>query len=183
MTDRRHLRAAHADRERVAEQLRVAVVEGRIDLDELNERIDLTYAARTLGELELVVADLPADGEVAAAGLELHTVDGNIRQEGRWLVPSRISARVGLGGRVRIDFTAADCVHREVVVDIDATSWFGDIVIVVPRGWKVDDTEVVRLTGGSVHNLRGVNLAPDGVVVRLTGQVKTGDVWVRYRKV
>nr|WP_062343185.1 DUF1707 domain-containing protein [Herbidospora sakaeratensis] len=183
MNDHRHLRAGHADRERVAEQLRVAVVEGRIDLDELTERIDLTYAARTLGELELVVADLPPDGEVPAAGLELHAVDGKVRQEGRWLVPSRISARVGRGGRLRIDFTSADCVHREVVVDIDAISWFGDVVIVVPHGWRVHDTEVVRLTGGTVHNPRGVGLAPGGVTVRLTGQVKMGDVWVRYRNV
>ncbi|NAS25354.1 DUF1707 domain-containing protein [Herbidospora sp. NEAU-GS84] len=38
---------------------------GRIDLDELNERIDLTYAARTLGELEQGVAEL-----------RLHTVNG-----------------------------------------------------------------------------------------------------------
>ncbi|MFF3438457.1 DUF1707 domain-containing protein [Streptosporangium sp. NPDC002721] len=191
MSDRRHVRAGNDDRERVAEQLRTAVSEGRIDFEELTERIDLAYAARTLGELDQVVADLPrfssalpvVSGEEGAEDeLQLHTISRKLRQEGRWRVPTRISARVGRGGRVRIDFTTADCPHREVFVDVEVTSWFGDIVIVVPRGWRVDDREVVRRSMGAVHNRPMVPLASDGVIVRLTGHVKTGDVWVRYRR-
>ncbi|MEV6987611.1 DUF1707 domain-containing protein, partial [Sphaerisporangium sp. NPDC051017] len=99
MIDRQHVRAGDDDRERVAEQLRIAVSEGRIDFEELTERIDRTYAARTLGELDQVVADLPQSssalvsaGEVAGAELRLHTISGKLRQEGRWRVPPRISA-------------------------------------------------------------------------------------------
>ncbi|MEV6984661.1 DUF1707 domain-containing protein, partial [Sphaerisporangium sp. NPDC051017] len=99
MIDRRHVRAGDDDRERVAEQLRIALSEGRIDFEELTERIDRTYAARTLGELDQVVADLPqsssalvSGGEVAGAELRLHTISGKLRQEGRWRVPPRISA-------------------------------------------------------------------------------------------
>ncbi|NUW34783.1 DUF1707 and DUF2154 domain-containing protein [Nonomuraea sp. SMC257] len=195
MTDHRDVRASDQDRERVAEALRVAVSEGRITLDELNERIDLTYRARTLGELDEVVADLPRDGSLPAvltaapvqglpgpAELQLHTGSGKVAQVGRWAVPRHISAKAGRWGTVRIDFTLADCPHREVHLDVEITSWFGDIVVAVPRGWQVRDEQVVRRWMGAVHNRPPAPLAPDGVTVRLTGYVQTGDVWVRYRR-
>jgi hypothetical protein len=53
------LRASDADRDRVAEVLREAAAYGRISLDELDERLDLVYAAKTYGELEPVTRDLP----------------------------------------------------------------------------------------------------------------------------
>jgi Domain of unknown function (DUF1707) len=192
MIERQYVRAGDDDRERVAEQLRVAVGEGRIDIEELTERIERTYSARTLGELEQVVSDLPGQlpdtpavtAVVAAAGtdLRLHAIHSKVRRDGRWSVPPRISAMAGRRGRVRLDFTKADCPHREVVVDVEVTSWFGDVVIVVPRGWWVEDRDVTRRTMGAVHNHPRAPLASDGVTVRLTGYVKTGDVWVRYRR-
>jgi len=54
-----HLRASDADRDQVAERLRTAATEGRIGFDELEDRLGATLAARTYGELEAVVADLP----------------------------------------------------------------------------------------------------------------------------
>jgi hypothetical protein len=54
-----HLRASDADRDQVAERLRNAATEGRIGFDELEERLTAALAARTYGELEAVVADLP----------------------------------------------------------------------------------------------------------------------------
>ncbi|MEZ7123981.1 DUF1707 domain-containing protein [Nonomuraea sp. AD125B] len=189
MTDHRELRAGDRDRERVAELLRVAVAEGRITLEELHERVDRAYAARTLGDLDGVVADLPVPGvparpapSEAGGGLELHTVGGRVEQAGRRTVPAYISARAGRWGKARIDFTRADCPHGEVVLDVEITSWFGDIVVVVPRGWRVRDEDVVRRRLGAVHNHPPVPLAADGVTVRLTGYVQTGDVWVRYRR-
>jgi hypothetical protein len=55
-----HLRASDADRDQVAERLRAAAAEGRIGFDELEERLSKTLSARTYGELEAVVADLPS---------------------------------------------------------------------------------------------------------------------------
>jgi hypothetical protein len=55
-----HLRASDADRDQVAERLRTAAAEGRIGFDELEERLTATLAARTYGELEAMVADLPS---------------------------------------------------------------------------------------------------------------------------
>jgi hypothetical protein len=54
------MRAADADRERTAERLRDAAAEGRLRPDELEARLETTFGAATLGELERVVEDLPA---------------------------------------------------------------------------------------------------------------------------
>jgi hypothetical protein len=53
------LRAADADRERTAERLRESHTEGRLDIDEFQERLDRCYQAKTLGELGELVRDLP----------------------------------------------------------------------------------------------------------------------------
>jgi hypothetical protein len=52
------LRAGDSDRERVADQLRKAHAEGRLDSDELAERIGRCLQARTFGELQRLTADL-----------------------------------------------------------------------------------------------------------------------------
>ncbi|NRQ32261.1 DUF1707 and DUF2154 domain-containing protein [Nonomuraea sp. NN258] len=187
MMDHRQVRASDQDRERVAETLRVALTEGRITLEELNERVAGAYTARTLGDLDDMIADLPRQEtppplvRLPEPDLRLHTGSGRVEQVGRWQVPERISAAAGRWGKVRIDFTRADCAHREVLLDVEITSWFGDIVVLVPRGWRVRDEDVVRRWLGAVHNHPPKPPAPDGVTVRLTGYVQTGDVWVRYR--
>jgi Domain of unknown function (DUF1707) len=53
------MRASDADRDRVAGALREHCAQGRLTVDELNERLEATYTARTLGELEKVTKDLP----------------------------------------------------------------------------------------------------------------------------
>ena len=53
------LRASDADREQVAERLRHATTEGRLGGDELEERLEALYAARTYGELDALLVDIP----------------------------------------------------------------------------------------------------------------------------
>jgi Domain of unknown function (DUF1707)/2TM domain len=65
---RASLRASDADRERVAEALRQHHVEGRLDAEELNQRLDRTYAAKTFGELDAITTDLPPIRTPARAG-------------------------------------------------------------------------------------------------------------------
>ncbi len=57
---RGHLRAAHADRERVVAALQTAFVQGRLDRDELDARVGQALASRTYAELAALTADLPA---------------------------------------------------------------------------------------------------------------------------
>lgn len=60
------IRASDADRDRVADILRDALAEGRLTTEEHSERLDGVYAAKTVGELEPYVRDLPA-GRAASA--------------------------------------------------------------------------------------------------------------------
>jgi hypothetical protein len=53
------LRAGDGDRDAVAEQLREAHAEGRLSMEELEERLGKTYAARTFADLAPLTADLP----------------------------------------------------------------------------------------------------------------------------
>ncbi|QFG27287.1 DUF1707 domain-containing protein [Actinomadura sp. WMMB 499] len=55
------MRASDTDRDRVAESLREHCAVGRITVDELHERLEDVYSARTLGRLEEITADLPEE--------------------------------------------------------------------------------------------------------------------------
>jgi uncharacterized protein DUF1707 len=59
MARRANVRASDADRDQIAERLRKATAEGRLLPEELEERLEATFSARTYGELDAVVADLP----------------------------------------------------------------------------------------------------------------------------
>ena len=57
--DPSQLRISDDDRHKVAEVLREAAGEGRIDFEELDQRLDATYAARTYADLVPITLDLP----------------------------------------------------------------------------------------------------------------------------
>jgi hypothetical protein len=59
------MRASDADREQVAERLRHATAEGRLLADELEQRLGAAFSARTYGELDALVCDLPGNTSVA----------------------------------------------------------------------------------------------------------------------
>jgi hypothetical protein len=61
MAQRSRLRASDEDRERIAERLRHAAAEGRLLSEELEQRLATALRARTYGELDAVVSDLPGD--------------------------------------------------------------------------------------------------------------------------
>jgi hypothetical protein len=61
------LRASDADRERVAEVLRRHHLDGRLDTDELQDRLGACYAAKTEADLAALLADLPGEGAPRSA--------------------------------------------------------------------------------------------------------------------
>jgi len=63
------MRVGDAEREGVAAELREHYASGRLTLDELNERIDKTFAAKTRGDLNALMTDLPSRRPGGAAGL------------------------------------------------------------------------------------------------------------------
>jgi Domain of unknown function (DUF1707) len=62
------VRAGDADREATADRLRHNHADGRIDVTEFQDRLDRTYQAKTLGELQQLVADLPRDRQTGPLG-------------------------------------------------------------------------------------------------------------------
>ena len=71
------LRAADADRERIAERLRKGHAEGRLDLAEFQQRLERCYEAKTFGELGELVRDLPRQD------------DSDAQRSSGWLPPWR----------------------------------------------------------------------------------------------
>jgi peptidoglycan/LPS O-acetylase OafA/YrhL len=66
-----HLRAADTDREAVAAILGRALSDGRLAVDEYEERLGKAYAARTYGDLEPLTSDLPRQGSPSRPAPEL----------------------------------------------------------------------------------------------------------------
>ncbi|GAA4597310.1 hypothetical protein BJY16_002313 [Actinoplanes octamycinicus] len=56
---REGMRAGDSDRQRVADQLKTALDEGRLDLNEYDERVQRAYSARTYADLDGLLDDLP----------------------------------------------------------------------------------------------------------------------------
>jgi len=54
-----NVRVGDADREAIAAQLREHYADGRLTLEELNERLDQAFAAKTKADLNTVMRDLP----------------------------------------------------------------------------------------------------------------------------
>ena len=63
MARRAALRASDSDREHIAERLRKATAEGRLLAEELEDRLGVAFKARTYGELDALVADLPREAQ------------------------------------------------------------------------------------------------------------------------
>src|SRR4051794_11948220 len=64
--ERSRLRISDDDRHKVAELLRVAAGEGRLDIEELEQRLESAYAAKTYGDLFPLTADLPVASSAPA---------------------------------------------------------------------------------------------------------------------
>jgi hypothetical protein len=60
VTRRAAFRASDLDREHIADRLRHATAEGRLATEELEDRLEATFSARTYHQLHAVVSDLPA---------------------------------------------------------------------------------------------------------------------------
>ena len=146
--DRRQLRVSDADREQAAEVLRQAAGDGRITFEELDQRLEAAYAARTYGDLTEVTADLPAPGQpppgplataapgtfpAARIGGEPGSgmsvaILGGVDRGGTWVVPPRHSVVAVLGG-VQLDLREARFSQREVTIDVFTLMGGVDIMV------------------------------------------------------
>ncbi|THA29290.1 DUF1707 domain-containing protein [Streptomyces sp. A1277] len=169
------IRASDADREAVVERLREAAAEGRIDLDELDARLNLALTAKTYGDLAPLTDDLVPVVPDAGEPLTLRGGMHGVRREGGWKVPPRLLVQAGMGG-ARLDFSRAECRLREVELEVDAQ--MGGVRIVVPEGWAVDTDALDPGLGGVKDRTSGERL-PGAPLLRITGTCGMGGVRLR----
>jgi hypothetical protein len=192
--DKGSLRASDADRERVADVLRQAAGDGRLTMEELDERLDAVYAAKTYAELEPITKDLPAAGSApvqAPAPVQpgdaqryggeptsSHAIAvlGGFERSGDWVVPKKFSAVAVLGGG-EIDLRQAR--FAEPSVTIDAVAILGGIEIIVPEDATVHVTGI-GILGGFEHGASGEG-KQGGPQIYITGVALMGGVEVRRR--
>ena len=149
------LRASHEDRERVAEQLRRAAADGRVDIDELEERLELAFAAKTYRDLQPLLADLPGHPSgTSTGGVAFTTAVGGVpvvnrsqailgdkRRDGHWVVPPVYTATAVMGN-VRLDLREASFAEAEAT--ISCTVLMGEVRIrVAPDVTIVEDVSTV----------------------------------------
>lgn len=183
------LRASHADRDQVVERLRDAAAEGRLDLDELDARLDKALTAKTFGDLEPLTADLPSDtapgvrpgGPPAVppgdnAPLILKGGIHGASRTGRWHVPPRLAAFGGMGG-VTLDFTRVEC--QLPVIEAEVHGEMAGVTLIIPPDWTADINGVDPGIGG-VKNKTTLEHAPHTPLVRLTGTGGIAGVTIRH---
>src|SRR5215217_3634547 len=99
MDDPGRLRISDQDRHTVAEVLRQAAGEGRIDLEELDERLEAAYQAKTYGEL--VPAPRPATTPPSAPGYtSSFAVMSESKRVGSWVIEEQYTAFALMGSVV-----------------------------------------------------------------------------------
>lgn len=190
------LRASDADRDRVADLLRDALAEGRLTADEHAERVEGVLNAKTVGELEVFIRDLPVAHQdrpaPAYAAAPNRPVDGVIPAEaeehvvavfsaatrrGRWRAGRRVHA-FSVFGSVEIDLSEAIFEYQQVM--IKAVSVFGDVQIRVPENVSLRGTGGGVLGNFEVETLDSAD--PDAPVVHVDGWAILGNVEARPKR-
>lgn len=188
------LRASDSDRDRVADILHEALAEGRLTADEHAERVEGVLRAKTVGELEVFIRDLPAAQRPDAAytavpsrpapGAVPAEADANVVaifssavRRGRWRAGRRLHA-YSVFGSVEIDLSEAIFEYQQVV--IKAVSVFGDVQIRVPENVSLRGNGGGVLGNFEVDTLDSVD--PQAPVVYVDGWAVLGNVEARPKR-
>jgi hypothetical protein len=194
----RALRISDADRHRVAEVLREAAGDGRIDLAELDERLEATYAAKTYGDLVPITLDLPTHTDRASLVARSSSapatrtpagsgptwsaslgIMGDTTRKGVWDIGPTHTA-TALMGSVVIDLREARFPDGEVVINANAVMGSVSVVVDARTDVRVEGTGIM----GSYTEVRAkVDAEIDGSspVVRVRGIALMGSVDVRRK--
>ncbi|HEY7592610.1 MAG TPA: DUF1707 domain-containing protein [Actinophytocola sp.] len=155
--DPRELRVSDAERAHVVDVLQKAIGRGLLSLDEFTERTDTALAAKTRGELNAVVVDLPGvthedpNSPVREKAVELRANMSAIKRDGQWTVPRELIIRNRMGS-TDLDFSEARIAYDEVRIMLNVSG--GTVKLLLPERSSVD-TAQVRVTAGSIKDKVG----------------------------
>lgn len=188
---RSSMRASDVDRDRCVEILRDQCGQGRLTLDEFEQRVDTVFAARTLSELDAVVHDLPvhvpaarpaepaqpgrARRAVSQAGRMLVAILGETSRRGRFQAPGSMTA-VAILGECQIDLTQAVFTDGHLLLTAVAT--LGSISVIVPDGVHVEMAGLAIL-GEKSCRLGDHDPGADAPVVTVRALSLLGEIEVR----
>jgi hypothetical protein len=194
-SDPSQLRISDAERHQVAELLREAAGEGRLDLDELDQRLEATYAARTYADLVPITLDLPGHPHqrpvpaqrpqpvpdvVPGPDRESHfAVLSGLSRKGVWVVPRHMTILAMMGG-AELDLRRAKFAAPEVVITVNA--FMGGAQIIVGPNVQVQ-MEGTGIMGGysGPSGLVDAELDAASPVVRVKGVAIWGGVSVERK--
>jgi hypothetical protein len=189
------LRASDADRDRIAQLLADALAEGRLTAEEHSDRLDTLYAVKTVGELDVLVRDLPAahagawlpavgappvpvGGSVGAEAETVLAVCSSATRKGRWR-PGALIRAVSVLGDVSLDLTEA--VFEQRVTEINVNCVLGNVEIVVP-----ENVTLRGYGGGVLGNFEvtdeGQAADPQAPVVIVRGFALLGNIEARPKR-
>ncbi|WP_431868718.1 DUF1707 SHOCT-like domain-containing protein [Nocardiopsis eucommiae] len=201
--DKNQLRISDTERDQVAEILREAAGEGRLDLDELDERLGAVYAAKTYADIQPIVADLPAGaggfGGSAPAGthrpggltpqvpspvpsggqtLYLTGQGDSVVRKKEWTVPQRVEVNARFG-EVKLDFREARLTAPVTEVWLDVSWGSGDLII--PEGATAEVNLETSWFGSQRSDVDSIarHDAPHFVI---TGKNQGGSLKVRHKR-
>ena len=195
------LRISDAERHQVAEILRQAAGDGRIDLDELDERLEATYAARTYADLVPLTSDLPSTAtparnpasapsparDLAPTGdtrPQRHlAIMGGLERKGAWTVPVSMSITCVMGG-ADLDLREARWAGGECVLTVNAFMGGTSIVVGPDVDVVMEGTGIMGGYGGPDPRRKhqvAAELTPDSPVLRIKGIAVWGGVSVERR--
>jgi len=162
-------------------------------MEELDERLDAVYAAKTYAELEPITRDLPETPGGSGAPVRAPAGDpqrfggeptshgafailGGFSRRGDWVVPEEFTAFTFLGGG-ELDLREARFAAQTVT--IHAVTFMGGIEITVP------EDATVRVTGvgimGAFDHQSGGTGQPGGPTIIVNGVAFMGGVEVSRR--
>jgi hypothetical protein len=198
--DPAQLRISDEDRHKVAEVLRQAAGEGRIDLEELDERLEATYGAKTYGDLVPITADLPVRTTGALPGTPPHPVMqphatgsmvpatiypssisfmSDCTRRGVWRVPEQHSA-FSMMGSVTIDLREAQFEAHEVTITAVAIM-AGIDIIVNPQTQVIVDGVGIMGDFSQARDKAPAEITAGSPVVRVKGLALMAGVNVRRK--
>jgi hypothetical protein len=177
------VRASDRDRDAVVQRVQQAFAEGRLDDTEFDERMRAALTARTQADLDVLMADLPAETAAPVPsggrgpGRFAVALKSSVRRGGRWRLPERYTTVVYKGGGW-LDLRAAEL--SGPVTTMLAVAYKSTVTILVPPGVRVEMTGF-GVTQGADWDEPGYRLPSDAPVIHVRGVAYKGAVEVTTR--
>jgi hypothetical protein len=182
------MRASDADRDRYATVLQEAYAQGWLSREEYDERLDACMRAKTYGDLQPLVADLPpgnlpvvrpaADVVPAASAstAPMLAIFSSVERKGVWALEDD-SYAVAVFGEVTLDLRDATIAARDN--EIHAFAIFGSVTVYVEPGTRVECAGMGIL--GEFNQGKASPPDPDAPSIRVSGLALFGSVVIKEK--